>query len=506
MIELEDSKWDKIEELLNNYLDSFITEFNLYIQAIKNIQIQDVKNELNLPEYEILEMFSLTREKLRDPYYIPEIIQLAYYMKENNFNHFENYWNTFGYYHHKHGYKIKDIMDKLKPLSEKIEEFKVKKLEEFLERKFTKKKEEEIHISKPFINSKFSDFNLPAHYDAYIKLINESIEVGDFYRILPILLRCLFENLLYDLFSDSLHISHNDLYYNKFHKRAMVFSKLILLLDFLKDDEYKPFVLNKINKNTIDILKEIKEIGNYSVHDTLEMFQRIHINDWRSKTDLALKHLLTSYKKLNGNKLEIRQDRLILIKEKLGIIKKAHLTTKRKKKKRREKQKRKTTKIEEKNKRSNRIIELNAKRERLMEFYNFLKDLFNRMEQVSKPKDDINFKDNRNYIYFKYQIKDKEGLTNLNSEEVKYAIIDASDKLKRFYTDLGYFISINEVNKYITGYHLKLLYSRIKIEINKVSIHQSKVSLIPSPKNLKASLSYFLYEINKLMEGKISRY
>ena len=303
VIELEDSNWDKIEELLNKYIDDFITEFNLYIQAIKDIQISDVKSELNLPEYEILEMFSLTREKLRDPFYIPEIIQLANYIKENNFNYFKNYWNTYGYNHHQHGYSLKDILDKLNPLSEKIEEFKGKKLEEFLERKFTNKEDEEIRISEPFINHKFSDFNLPAHYDDYIKLINESIEVGDFYRILPILLRCLFESLLYDLFSDSLHLSHNDLYYNKFHKRAMVFSKLILLLDFLKDDEYKPFVLNKINKNTIDILKEIKEIGNYSVHDTLEMFQRIHINDWRSKIDLALKQLLTSYKKLNSNKL-----------------------------------------------------------------------------------------------------------------------------------------------------------------------------------------------------------
>lgn len=501
MIELEDSKWDKIEELLNNYLDEFITEFKLYIQAIKDIQIPDVKNELNLSEYEILEMFSLTREKLKDPFYIPEIIQLAYYMKENNFNYFKNYWNTFGYNHHQHGYKLKDIIDKLKPLSEKIEEFKVKKLEELLERKFTKKKEEEIHISDPFIKYKFSEFELPTHYDEYIKLINESIELGDFYRILPILLRCLFENLLYDLFSDSLHLSHNDLYYNKYHKRSMVFSKLILLLDFLKDEEYKPFVLNKINKITIDILTEIKEIGNYSVHDTLEMFQRIHINDWRSKIDLALKHLLTSYKKLKGSKLEISQTRLILIKQKLGIIKKTQGT---KKKKKREKKIRKTLKLEEKNKQSNKKFEVGAKKERLVEFYNFLKSLFNRMEQVSKPKDDINFKDNRNYSYFKYQIKEEEGISFLNSEEVKHIIIDASDKLRKFYVDLGYFNSINEAIKYISGYHLKLLYSRIKIEIGKVSIHKSKTPLIPSPKNLKAVLSYFLSEIKKLMEDRIS--
>ena len=70
--------------------------------------------------------------------------------------------------------------------------------------------------------------------------------------------------------------------------------------------------------------------------------------------------------------------------------------------------------------------------------------------------------------------------------------------------DLGYFATINEVNEYISGYYLKLLYSRIKIEVNKVSVHRSKESLIPSPKNLKTVLSYFLSEIKKLIEDKIS--
>ncbi len=499
MIILEDSKHNELEDMLNSYLEEFHAEFELYLQAIKDIRFPEVRRELNLPRDEILKNFSLTGKKLRDPFYIPEIIQLAYYMKENNFNNFKNYWNTYGYNHHEHGYLLKEILEKLQPLSEKIEAFKVKKLENLLEKKFNDNKEKEIRISEPFIIHIALDHKLPAHYDSYIKLINETAETGDFYKILPILLRCLFESLLYELFTDSLSLSHMDLYYNKHQKRARVFSQLIELLDFLKDNEYKSQILNKINKITIDILKEIKEVGNYSVHDTLGMIKRMHINDLKSKVDLALNHLLVSYDKLKGKNIEIELERLIQIKKKFGLIKRQ-----KKKKKLKIFKKKKLNKKQEDKKNKQVQTKENIRKKEVWNFYDFLKDLFNRMEPIEKLENDLNFKDNRNYIYFKYQLKNEERSRDLTNEEAKHVIIDASDKIKRFYIDLGFFPTINEVNEYIPGYHLKLLYSRIKIEVNKVSVHRSKESLIPSPKNLKITLSYFLTEIKKLIEDKMS--
>ena len=500
MIILEDSKHNELEDMLNSYLEEFHAEFELYLQAIKDIRFPEVRRELNLPRDEILKTFSLTSKKLRDPFYIPEIIQLAYYMKENNFNYFQNYWNTYGYNHHEHGYRLKEILEKLQPLSEKIETFKAKKLEDLLEKKFNESKEKEIHISEPFIIHKFVSHNLPAHYDSYIQLINESAEVGDFYKVIPILLRCLFESLLYELFTDSLSLAHRDLYYNKYQKRARGFSQLIELLNFLKDNEYKPLVLNKINKITINILNEIKDIGNYSVHDTLGMIKRIHINDLKSKVDLALNHLLVSYDKLKGKNHEIESERLILIKKKFGLIKRKPG----KKKKKKVFKKKKLNKNREDKRKMQVETKENIRIKEIWYFYDFLTNLFNLMEPIEKPENDLNFKDNRNYIYFKYQLKDEESSRDLTNEEVKHVIIDASDKIKRFYIELGFFPTINEVNEYISGYHLKLLYSRIKIEVNKVSVHRSKESLIPSPKNLKTVLSYFLSEIKKLIEDKIS--
>ena len=62
-----------------------------------------------------------------------------------------------------------------------------------------------------FIEVNFSDYDLH-EYDAFIDLINECDNYNDFFRLLPILLRCLFENLLYDMFQDSLDSTYTELF------------------------------------------------------------------------------------------------------------------------------------------------------------------------------------------------------------------------------------------------------------------------------------------------------
>ena len=42
MIILEDSKHDELEDILNSYLEEFYAEFELYLQAIKDIRFPEV--------------------------------------------------------------------------------------------------------------------------------------------------------------------------------------------------------------------------------------------------------------------------------------------------------------------------------------------------------------------------------------------------------------------------------------------------------------------------------
>ncbi len=56
MITLEKSKQNDLENILNQYFEELRNEFDMYLQAIKNIQIDEIKGELNISEEEILEI------------------------------------------------------------------------------------------------------------------------------------------------------------------------------------------------------------------------------------------------------------------------------------------------------------------------------------------------------------------------------------------------------------------------------------------------------------------
>jgi len=158
------------------------------------------------------------------------------------------------------------------------------------------------------------------YYESYIKIINGIAIHPDFYMILPHLLRTLFENLLQDIFSQSLHHSCSDLYYGR-GKRYRDFSKLIGLLDLLKDDEYGPYISGKITKDIINELDRIREMGNMTIHNIVRKFTSSYANEIKEKIIITLKPLLLAYKNLNRKDIIVENKRKYQIKIKLGIIK-----------------------------------------------------------------------------------------------------------------------------------------------------------------------------------------
>jgi len=120
--------------------------------------------------------------------------------------------------------KIKDIVVYLNLMIKDIKADLVskEKLEEFQETKSGEVKEFFIEID-------FKDYDL-AHYISLIELINESGSSNKFYIWIPFQLRCLCENLLYDIFLKSLNPSHKELYYLKSQHRRRDYSKLISCL------------------------------------------------------------------------------------------------------------------------------------------------------------------------------------------------------------------------------------------------------------------------------------
>jgi len=193
--------------------------------------------------------------------------------------------------------------------------------------------DQSFQINQKFIDLDFSDYAL-TYYESYIKLINGIAYHPDFYMILPYLLRTLFENLLQDIFSQSLHDSCSDLYYIR-GKRYHDFSKLIVLLDLLKDEEYGPYISGKITKEIINELDDIRKWGNMTIHNIVRKITSTYANERKDKTMITLKPLLVAYKNLNGKDIAVENKRKYQIKLKLGIIKeeKKKDKTKRKKKK-----------------------------------------------------------------------------------------------------------------------------------------------------------------------------
>jgi len=155
-----------------------------------------------------------------------------------------------------------------------------------------------------FIKSNFKDYYL-SEYEEFIELINNSAYDDKYYRILPILLRCLLENLLYDIFQTGLDKKNTEFFFLKSQSRARDFSQLIALLNILKDKDFKPYHKDSLNQSIIDVLKDIQMFGNWTVHQILRQVDKNFADDWEQKVNRVLSALLVFYKKIKSETLEI---------------------------------------------------------------------------------------------------------------------------------------------------------------------------------------------------------
>lgn len=300
------------------------------IEEFRNIIKNDIGDLLNLVQREIIEYFNVIdfanvpyrksypkinhpeKEFLNDPLNIPEIYKLLYMIKENNFNYFDKDSVTKNYNHYQHGYNIRDnLLINLEPIVKRIESFRIENFKRLIVDK-NKSKSKEI-----FITYNFQDYGLK-HYSSYINVINGIAYHEDFYVILPNLLRCVFENLLYDIFQTSLDKKYTELFF--WNGRARDFSQLIALLNIIKDKDFKPYHKGSLNQSIIDLLKKIQMFGNLTVHQILHQVDSDFASQWKQKINRVLLALLVFYEKMQKKSLEIKdQKTLIRINKKLKL-------------------------------------------------------------------------------------------------------------------------------------------------------------------------------------------
>ncbi len=164
--------------------------------------------------------------------------------------------------------------------------------------------EELLSNNQKFINIDFKDFML-SEYNEFICLINDVAYNNIYYRILPVLLRTLFENLLYDIFLNGLDKKHTKYFYLKEQNRARYFSQLIALLNILKDKDLNLYHKDAINQNSIEILNEIKKFGNWTVHQIFNYVDNNFADKWKNRINRVLSPLLALFKNIKGQSLEI---------------------------------------------------------------------------------------------------------------------------------------------------------------------------------------------------------
>ncbi len=83
----------RIKDYHWNDIQIEIESFFIELQRA-NFPRQDCLNKFIVSKPEILEKFSLTQEKLKDPLYLDRIYKLLEYLKEINFECFPNNWFT----------------------------------------------------------------------------------------------------------------------------------------------------------------------------------------------------------------------------------------------------------------------------------------------------------------------------------------------------------------------------------------------------------------------------
>lgn len=305
--------WERAQKEINDYF-----EMTNYTLCIKASHLKSKSRE------QVLKDFSLDEENLKDPVFIPEILNLLEYIKKNNYDVFPTNWVSENYDHRERASDIyKYIIPRFRDVAEKLIEFKVAQYNRLYQ---------EPAMAAPkkiFINKQFEKYGL-LHYEHQIGLINNIAYHDEFYSILPILLRTLFENILYDIFKNSLNTKHTHLYFDGNNNKFADFSLLIGLLNQLSQSVYKGFIRSNIHPEIIRILKDIKTIGNLSVHDLDKKITKSDVDKIHDNVDLVLGALLNSYHQLKGADITIEPEKLDKILVKLGLSEKTKKDAKKK--------------------------------------------------------------------------------------------------------------------------------------------------------------------------------
>jgi len=156
-----------------------------------------------------------------------------------------------------------------------------------------------------FIDKDFSYYGLK-EFEPFIELINICAVDTKLYRLLPFLLRNLFENLLYYIFRDSLSPIHTELFFDRHQRRSRDFSELITLLKVLKDDpEISKYHKNSITERTIEYLSNVREDGNLDVHRIVTEISKYYPSEKKSEINTLLESILSFYNAIKGQKLSI---------------------------------------------------------------------------------------------------------------------------------------------------------------------------------------------------------
>jgi hypothetical protein len=298
------------KEELGYYWNRARDEINDYFEMLKYTQCIKAKALAEKTKQEILGEFSLDKDRLTDPIFIPEILNLLIYIKKNNYDVFPYNLISGEYNHREHAsYIWYNLIPKFEKVAPKIIDFKVAHYNsQYNKPKF--KIPEKLFISKDF--KKYGLFQ----YENYLDLINDVAYHKKFYVILPILLRTLFENIIYDILKTSLNDKHKKLYFHR--GRPADLSILIELLNQLSQLEFKENIRSNINPNIIRILKEIRKMGNLSVHEVLRKITNKYADNIHDEVDLVLEALLVSHIQLKDANIEISQENLEKILVKIG--------------------------------------------------------------------------------------------------------------------------------------------------------------------------------------------
>lgn len=202
------------------------------------------------------------------------------------------------------------------------EPFLTKKGMDFLDISQTSKEEEILptEIKRVYINKNFSDYQL-LDFDKFNELINICADDNKLYRLIPFLLRTLFENILYLIFKDGLASKHTEFFFSKNQTRSRDFSELIAVLNILKEsNDFKPYLNNLVTDRTIEYLIKRRKDGNIDVHGIITQLKQKYPYEIQEEVILLLDSLLPLYNSVKGKNIEIQDEKIIeKIHDKLNI-------------------------------------------------------------------------------------------------------------------------------------------------------------------------------------------